>query len=68
MSWKQAQEEARKWLANVKLPPLKRGDVARLHEHIASLQFEGHFRRMVLRAVERDLKKKGLDWDITEYD
>lgn len=57
MSWKDAQEEAGKWLGEQHLGRDLTGK--RIDLTHAPLPYEGKFREMVLNAVHRKLKKRG---------
>ncbi len=58
MPWKDAKEEAEKWVESLNLPQDLKGHVIDLHELGESLGFEGEYREMVLRAAARILKKR----------
>jgi hypothetical protein len=69
MSWKEAKEAADTWLSTLTLPDDYKGEYLDFREHVKTLKYTGHFRRMVLRATIRRLTKKGAaGWNITEYD
>lgn len=59
MSNKDAIEEAGKWLGTLKLGRVLTGKTVDLTPHLHTLPFEGTFRRMVLEAVAKKLRKRG---------
>jgi len=59
ISWADAQEEAGKWIGELHLPRNLDGQTIDLTEHAKTLKFDGRFRRMILDAAERKLKKRG---------
>jgi hypothetical protein len=68
MSWQEAKEDAAKWLQGLDLMKPCRGDIVDLLDHVKTLPYEGHYRRMVLRAVERHLARHDARMNISEYD
>jgi len=61
MPWKDAKEEAKKWLESLDLPQDLTGQSFDLRELGKDLPFEGTFKEMVLRASLRLLKKRKAD-------
>ena len=62
MSNKDAKEVAGEWLAKIgftKAVDLT-GQTVDLTPHLSTLKYEGHFRRMVVQAVEATLKRRGV--------
>jgi hypothetical protein len=58
MPWKDAKEEAIKWIDSLDLPQDLTGHSIDLRELGRGLPFEGTFKEMVLRAAFRMLKKR----------
>lgn len=67
VSWKDAQREARHWIDSLNLQKVK-GRLIDLREPAKKLQFQGHFRTMVLRAAERLLVTRGATAILPEED
>lgn len=59
MSNQDANDAASVWLGTLKLGRNLTGQTIDLTPHLASLSYEGTFRRMVLQAVSKKLKKRG---------
>lgn len=59
LSWNDAVEEAGKWIGTLHLGRDLTGKTVDLTDAVKTLKFEGTFRRMVLQAVQRKLKKRG---------
>lgn len=59
MSWKDAQDEAAKWLGTLKLGRDLFRQTIDLREPAKSMPYEGKFRDMVLEAARRKLIKRG---------
>ena len=61
MSWREAQNEAQRWLDKARLTELvKQGEPVDLRPFADLLQAQGNFRTMVLDAVRRQLRKKRI--------
>lgn len=59
MSNQDAKDAASEWLGTLKLGRDLTGQTIDLTPHLATLKFDGTFRRMVLQAVAAKLKKRG---------
>lgn len=68
MSWKDAQKEAQQWLDKVQANQLlkEHGEPLDLRPFADQLIAQGNFRTMVLNAVKRKLKKKGVTFYLPE--
>lgn len=59
MSWKEAKTHAHEWLKAMNLPEDLTGQTLDLLELAATLECQGAFRVMVLRAAARELRHRG---------
>ena len=59
LSWAEAKKEASRWLGTLALGRKLHGQTVDLRPHASSLPENEMFRRMVLDAVSRKLKKRG---------
>jgi hypothetical protein len=59
MSWRDAKQIAKNWLAELNLPLDLRGETIKLGELAERLTYQGSFRDMVLRAAKRQLRQRG---------
>ena len=59
MSNEDAQSKASEWIGTLKLGRDLTGQSIDLTPHLPSLPYEGTFRRMVLQAVTKKLRKRG---------
>ena len=59
MSNEDAQSKASEWIGTLKLGRDLTGQSIDLTPHLLSLPYEGTFRRMVLQAVTKKLRKRG---------
>lgn len=59
LSWKDAEEEAGKWLGSLHLGCQLDGQTVDLTEAAETLAFEGRFRQMIFESARRKLRRRG---------
>jgi hypothetical protein len=61
VSWEDAKRDATQWLDRLQLRRPAKGETLDLRPYAESLPFEGKYREMVINALGRLLKARGVD-------
>ena len=61
MSWAEARRDAELWLDRLQLKRPGKGETLDLRPYGARLEFKGRYRLMVINAIGRIMKSRGVD-------
>lgn len=66
MSWSEARRDAELWLDQQQLKKPEKGETLDLRPYGARLEFQGRYRLMVINAIGRTLKGRGIKFILPE--